>query len=293
MMTADAEGVNREAARRASRYSGCAMTPYEELIDDLAAEQRALDGVLARMDDAQWDLPSHAPRWLARDQVTHLAHFDEAAALAITDPDAFRADAIAARAGLERGEYEARYLAKGRAMSPADLRAWSQESGAKLVDAARSVDAKARLPWYGPEMGALSFITARLMETWSHGLDVVDVVGHARPDTDRLRHVMFIGIRTRPYSYTARGLEPNSTPVYLELTAPSGAAWTHGEADARNRISGLARDFCRVVTQRRHVADTDLRIVGPAAEEWMRYAQAFAGPPGEGRRPGQFPKETA
>ena len=65
------------------------MTPYDELLDDLAAEHRALDAVLARMTDAQWDLPSHAPGWLARDQVAHLAHFDEAAALAITDADAF------------------------------------------------------------------------------------------------------------------------------------------------------------------------------------------------------------
>ena len=74
------------------------MTAYEELLDDLAAEHRALDAVLARMTDAQWDLPSHAPGWLARDQVTHLAHFDEAAALAIADADAFRADAAATRA---------------------------------------------------------------------------------------------------------------------------------------------------------------------------------------------------
>ena len=60
-----------------------------------------------------------------------------------------------------------------------------------------------------------------------------------------------------------------------------------------NRIVGSARDFCRVVTQRRHVADTDLQVTGPAAAEWMRLAQAFAGPPGPGRRPGQFPREGA
>ncbi len=72
------------------------MTPYEQLLDDLAAEQAALDGVLGRMTDAQWDLTSHAPGWLVHHQVAHLAHFDEAAALAITDADAFRANAVAA-----------------------------------------------------------------------------------------------------------------------------------------------------------------------------------------------------
>jgi len=120
----------------------------------------------------------------------------------------------------------------------------------------------------------------------------LDVVGLPRPDTDRLRHVVFLGVRTRQFSYVTRGLDADTTPVCVELTMPSGAIWTHGEPAAVNRIAGRARDFCRVVTQRRHVADTDLRVSGPSAEGWMRLAQAFAGPPGEGRRPGEFPKET-
>src|SRR5438094_906769 len=84
-------------------------------------------------------------------------------------------------------------------------RGW-RKAGAELVRAARGADARARLPWYGVEMSALSFVTARLMETWSHGLDVVDVVGIPRPDTDRLRHVVFLGVRTREFSYVNRGL---------------------------------------------------------------------------------------
>jgi hypothetical protein len=47
-------------------------------------------------------------------------------------------------------------------------------------------------------------------------------------------------------------------------------------------------DFCLVVTQRRHPADVNLRVSGAVAEEWIGIAQAFAGPPGTGRRPGQF-----
>lgn len=267
------------------------MTPLEEVLEDLAAEHRALDGVLARMRDAQWELPSHAPGWLVRDQVTHLAHFDERARLAIVDADAFRAAAGSALTGDGPAGYERRYLARGRAMARAALLECWRTASANLVVAARTLDAKMRLPWYGLDMSATSFVTARLMETWSHGLDVVDVVAIERPDTDRLRHVVFLGVRTREFSYVNRALTPNTTPVYVALTAPSGATWTHGEPDAANRITGTARDFCRVVTQRRHVADTALTITGAAAAEWMRLAQAFAGPPGEGRRPGQFPRD--
>jgi hypothetical protein len=42
------------------------------------------------------------------------------------------------------------------------------------------------------------------------------------------------------------------------------------------------------VTQRRHLDDLDIELRGPVANEWLSIAQAFAGPPGPGRRPGQF-----
>ena len=130
------------------------------------------------------------------------------------------------------------------------------------------------------------------MECWSHGLDVVDVVGIERPDTDRLRHVAFIGFRTHAFSFTNRGLPAPSQPIFVELRAPSGEAWTFGEPDASDRIYGTAADFCRVVTQRRHLADTSLEVTGPAAQAWMDVAQAFAGPPGPGRQPGEFAEGT-
>ena len=51
-------------------------------------------------------------------------------------------------------------------------------------------------------------------------------------------------------------------------------------------ITGPAEDFCLVVVQRRHVADTDLVINGETAQQWMSIAQACAGPPSDGRTRG-------
>lgn len=263
---------------------------YDQLVDDLAAEQAAIGEVLEKMPESGWDLQTHAPGWLVRDQVAHLAFFDEKAAFAINDPDGFRAEVARVQAG-ELGDIEKEYIAKNRAMTPAGVLAWWRTASSDLIRAARPLDAKTRMPWYGPDMSAASFITARLMETWSHGLDVVDVVGIARPDTDRLKHVATLGVRTRGYSYLTRGMTPPSDPIFVELTSPSGETWEFGEADASNSIMGTATDFCRLVTQRRHLADTSLVIEGAAAREWMTIAQAFAGPPGQGRQPGEFGKE--
>jgi len=261
----------------------------DEIIDDLQAEQTALGKMLDSLPAEDWDRHSHSPGWSARDQVSHLAYFDEAATRAITDNEAFMAEvreAMQAASGME-----ARYLERGRDMTPAGVLGWWRSASSALIRAARTLDPDARVPWYGPAMSPASFITARLMETWSHGLDVADAVGRTSPDTDRLRHVAYLGVRTRAYSYTVRGKEQPATPVRVELSAPSGETWVFGEADAADVVRGTATDFCRVVTQRRHIADTNLEIHGAAAEEWMGIAQAFAGPPGGGRRPGEFVTE--
>ena len=50
-------------------------------------------------------------------------------------------------------------------------------------------------------------------------------------------------------------------------------------------MSGSAYDFCLRVTQRRHRDDLDLVATGPDANAWLDIAQAFAGPPGQGRGP--------
>lgn len=259
------------------------------IIDDLEAEQAALRAVLGALPASAWDAPTHAPGWSVRDQVSHLAYFDEAATRAMLDREAFAAEVREALQG--GGDLETRYLARGREMSPRGLLDWSRSASRALIETARSVDPATRVPWYGPDMSPASFITARLMETWAHGLDIVDVVDGDRPDSDRLRHVAFIGVRARPYSYNVRGKAPPSTPVRVELTLPSGKSLELGDAAAENVVRGTATDFCRVVTQRRHLADTNLEIHGPAAEEWMAIAQAFAGPPGQGRQPGEFKRE--
>ena len=257
----------------------------EEVLNDLAEEHRALERVLERLDTDAFQRDTHAIGWMVRDQVAHLAHFDEAAALAIRDGDAFKTH-------FRRPENaEAAYLERARAM-PADqlLERWRTNSR-ELVAAAQTLDPAARIPWAGPPMSGVSHITARLMETWSHGLDVVDVVDGERPDTDRLRHVAFLGVRTRPFAYSNRGLEPSKTPIRVSLVSPSGATWELGEDTAENVVRGKATDFCRVVAQRRHISDTGLEVTGRAAEEWMGIAQIFAGPPGPGRAPGEFADE--
>lgn len=130
--------------------------------------------------------------------------------------------------------------------------------------------------------------TARLMETWAHGQDIVDALGVQRVATDRIRNVAHIGVRTRDFAYLIRDLTPPDEPFRVELAGPSGDLWAWGPDDAAQHVVGPALDFCLLVTQRRHRDDLALVATGLEAERWLGIAQAFAGPPGAGRAKGQF-----
>jgi uncharacterized protein (TIGR03084 family) len=257
------------------------------LLDDLVAETEVLTALLAPLDDPAWELPTPAPGWAIRDQVSHLAYFDDAATLAATDPGRFRAETAALTGSLGAG-FSDQIARRYRQVPAAELRDWLRRARAEYVRVLGGLDARTRLPWYGPDMSATSSVTARLMETWAHGQDVADALGVRRPPTARLRHVAHLGVVTLGFSFIHNGRGVPAAPVRVELAGPDGETWTWGPPGAPDSVTGPALDFCLAVTQRRHLNDLELRMSGPVASEWMSIAQAFAGPPGPGRRPGQF-----
>ncbi|MEM7341103.1 MAG: TIGR03084 family metal-binding protein [Actinomycetota bacterium] len=253
----------------------------DEICDDLAAEHAALDAVVAEIDEAQWNGATAAEGWDVKDTIVHLIQADMAATLAVVDADGFGV----AKERMATQGFDGVFGDKG-ARSGADILNWWRSERSQMIEAFRGRGPKDRIPWFGPDMSTLSFATARLMETWSHGQDVADAVGAAWPPSERLRHVAHIGVSTRGWSYVNRGMTPPDGPVRVELTSPAGEIWTWGPDDAADTVRGSALDFCLVATQRRHPADTDLVTDGPLATEWMSIAQAFAGPPTlpEGRK---------
>ncbi|OII70413.1 TIGR03084 family metal-binding protein [Streptomyces sp. CC77] len=254
------------------------------VLDDLRDESDALDLLVAALPPGRWTAPTPAPRWSVAHQIAHLAWTDEAALLAATDPAAFAAHVAEAAAAPDTFVDDgAEALA---ALPPDALRERWRAARARLQAALRALPPGTRVPWYGPPMSATALATARLMETWAHGQDVADALGAVRPPTARLRHVAWIGVRARDYAFAVRGLAPPAGEFRVELDAPGSAAvWAFGPADAPQRVTGPALDFCLLVTRRAHRADLALHAAGPDADRWLDIAQAFAGPPGEGRAP--------
>ena len=259
----------------------------DDLLADLASETAVLRARLDDLDQDGWNTITPADGWTIKDQIGHLAFFDDAVSVAILDPDRFRSDREDAMRGV--GGFIEALTEANHVRSGGETYAWFRSARDAMAEAFVRGDPAGRVPWYGPDMSLGSALTARIMETWAHGQDVYDALGVDHAVTPALRQVAHIGVRALPNSYRSNGRPVPAEQVRVELVVAGGEQWIWGPDDALDRVGGSAVDFCLVVTQRRHVADTRLSIEGPVATEWMSIAQAFAGPVGAGRRPGQFP----
>jgi len=248
---------------------------YPGLLADLVAEEAALDRVVADLDGTGWATPTPAEGWDVRDSVAHLAFTEDLARAALTDGEVFarRRDALT-----DAPDPSEVLVGAGRSMTGRAVLEWWREARTAALTQLETHEPRDRLAWIAGPMSAMSFATARLMETWAHGQDVRDALGREPEVTARLRHVADLGVRTRPFAYGARGVELPATEVRVELVGVDGERWVWGPDEVEDVVRGPALDFCLVVTQRVNPADTALRVRGPLASDWLGIAQAFAGP---------------
>ena len=257
------------------------MTVAGPIVDDLHAESEALDGLVAGLPPQGWAASTPAPGWTIAHQIAHLLWTDRVALMSINDEAAFGELLVAAQAIADTFVDDgAEELA---ALPPARLLADWRRTRNELHAALRTVPDGRKLLWFGPPMSAPSMATARLMETWAHGLDVADALGVEVAPSERLKSIAHLGVRTRDFAFTVHGLTPPAEPFRVELRAPDGSVWAWGPEEAAQRVTGSAYDFCCLVTQRRPRAELDVEADGPDAQKWLSIAQAFAGPPGMGR----------
>ncbi len=249
------------------------------LVDDLAAEADALDGLLAGLSAEQWLTATPATGWDVRDSVAHVAIGDELARGCVSEhrvPKLMQEGLEAILEGDTAAKaFELKMVGRGRQMRPADVHRWWRTGNEALCRVLRGADPVARLPWGPNRMSPASFTTARVMETWAHGLDCFDTVGATPVYTDRLHHVADLSVRALPYAFMINGLEAPGA-VRVELDAPSGDTWVVGPHDAPTVIRGTASDWCRVAVHRaRSDERSRLRGEGPDANDVIKYVQAY------------------
>ncbi len=241
------------------------------IFDDLEAEQDRLETILDELDEDEWLSPSAAAGWSVADVVLHLAQTEEAvvasaAASATTGDPPWRS-------GEPTDDLAERLVATERA-APAEVFDRWRAARQSAVAALRAADPEQRLSWAAAPLKPQTLATTRLAEHWAHGLDITGPLGIAFPDTDRLRHICWLGHATLPYGFRVAGEQPGE--VFCELAAPSGATWRFGEPAADSTISGPAGAFCRVGAHRLSPEESGLVTTGPHGSAALRVLRNYA-----------------
>ena len=258
---------------------------------DFRDECDALANILTDADDATLATVTQFKNWTIEDVIGHLHVWNFAAGLTLESREKFQPFM----------EFAGRRLMAGKS-HPEMQCEWISDNlngvrGRKLFDAWRdyypklakiygAADPERRVAWAGPDMTVRSKIIARQMEVWAHGQEVFDILGATRKDSDRIRNICDLGVRTYSFCFRNRGDEPPQPKPFVRLTAPSGKIWQWNEPSDENFVKGAAIEFAQIVAQTRNVADTSIEIAGNSARRWMAIAQCFAGAPETPPAPG-------
>jgi uncharacterized protein (TIGR03084 family) len=242
-----------------------------DIFDDLAAEYERLDAILAGLTREQWLSESDAPGWTITEVMIHLAQTEEAAARTVAEPggsSSFRTPDVTI------DERAARLVAAEQDEPEAVFERWRAASRAS-VDAMRSADPTQRYAWATNPLNPRTLATTRLAEHWAHALDITVPLDIPLPDTDRLRHIAWLGHRTLPYGFAVA--EQEAHEVCCELTAPDGVTmWRYGPPECESRITGDAGAFCRVGALRLSPDESGLATSGPHAAAALRVLRNYA-----------------
>ena len=242
-----------------------------EILSDLVAEQQYQDQFLQRTNIRDWKKKTPSPGWTIHDTVSHLASFEGYAYNALEEGGSRLAEAT------QYDTHEGFTMAgvvPGRTMRPQDVIEWWREARAKVVDSLSRKSPSERVPWFAGDMSAKTFATARLMETWAHGLDIHTTMDAEPEDTPRLRHIAWLAWKTLPHAFTDAG-QTYETPVRVEVIGPAYAKYVFGPEDTDQVIKGTAGDWCRVAVRRRSADDTSLKAQGPVAEMALKVVRVY------------------
>ena len=243
-------------------------TSIDDVLQDLVDEYTRLDEILGGLSHAEWSSPSGAPGWSITDVVVHLSRNEEGVVTSITSPEA----AWTTRTEALDEVMEAQVRAE--ATTPADALARWRAATRASVAALRGADPTRHVRWAAAPLLPRTLATTRIAEHWAHGLDITGPLRIAFPDTDRLRHIAWLGHATLPYAFGLEGLDPH--PVHCTLTTSSGTLLSFGPSDAPSIVAGALGAFCRVGARRLAPGDSGLATSGPHAEAALRVLRNYA-----------------
>ena len=152
----------------------------KSIISDIRQEVEVLNTLLDELSDEQWNANTTFKDWTPEIVISHLCYFDLMTIYSINDSDKFASEGyflMNAYSTIDNslGRAEA-VKEKLNIKDHRDLKELWLLTNDQMCSVFEKVDPKLRCQWFGPDMGAKMFMTARYMETWSHGQEIYDLL---------------------------------------------------------------------------------------------------------------------
>ena len=260
------------------------MVDLADVLADLTAESADVDALVADLPAERWAdptpgrragrSPTRSPTWpgptrRACSPSPTRTRSSPGWSSALADPATF----------VDRGAEE--FLDE----PPALLARW-RAGRAALAEALAGVPDGQKIPWYGTAMSPVSMATARIMETWAHGLDIAEALGRdARADRPAAAHRPPRPPHARPLVHGPRPAAPDRAgPASADRAGRFAVDVRPGRRGRPGRPGRRWTSACWSPSAATGPTWTSSRP-GRSADEWLDVAQAFAGPPGAGREP--------
>jgi uncharacterized protein (TIGR03084 family) len=237
------------------------------VIEDLVAEYDNLESILANLNATQWLVPSGAPGWTIRDVVVHLWATEQQVVSTLKRPSqqwTNRDDAL---------DVEMDRAVRADNASPQEVFGRWSTVRRRSVEALRIADPDIRVAWAAAPLRPATLATTRLAEHWAHMLDITLPLGIGVENTNRLRHIAWLGHSTLPYAFGLHGEQ--APPIRAELVLPDGDLFVLGP-DSNSIIRGPIGEFCRVGAQRMRVADSSLTTTDQPAASALQVLRNYA-----------------
>lgn len=240
----------------------------DDVLGDLIDEYDRIETILANLTHDQWNAQSGAPGWSVADTVLHLALSEEGVATTLLSS---ATDWTTRDRPLDAAMDE---QVRSVASTPTEIFTRWVAARHASVTALTAADPSVLVKWAAAPLKPRTLATTRLAEHWAHTLDITEPLGIDYPDTERLRHIAWLGHATLPYAMSLAGLATRS--VLCTLTSPGGKVFTFGPTTASATITGSMGAFCRVGARRLSSKASGLATNGRDAEAALHVLRNYA-----------------
>ncbi|MEY2423175.1 MAG: hypothetical protein QOI95_3242 [Acidimicrobiaceae bacterium] len=250
----------------------------DDIVAALAEQQAELLGLVADLDERDWQRPSRCEGWSVADVVLHVAQTNEMAIGSARGRFAEVLSELTAGVGpaTDVDEGAARMVEHGRGLPGAAVRDRYNAGADELRALLAASDPHLRVEWVAGQLSARTLATTRVAETWIHTGDVADALGVELAPAPRLRHIARLAWRTIPYAF-ARARRSLSGPVAFRLHGLNGDAWDFVPDEAAvTTISGDGVELCLVAARRLDPAATSLTGDGPDVDAVLELVRTYA-----------------